>query len=52
MLANKILNFINGEFVATEKWFENRNPINNALIGQVAEAGKAEVWGWRANQYS
>ncbi|HSG23678.1 MAG TPA: aldehyde dehydrogenase family protein, partial [Azonexus sp.] len=43
MLANKILNFINGEFVATEKWFENRNPINNALIGQVAEAGKAEV---------
>ena len=43
MLANKILNFINGEFVATEKWFENRNPIDNALIGQVAEAGKAEV---------
>jgi aminomuconate-semialdehyde/2-hydroxymuconate-6-semialdehyde dehydrogenase len=43
MVADKILNFINGEFVATEKWFENRNPINNALIGQVAEAGKAEV---------
>ena len=43
MLANKILNFINGEFVATDKWFENRTPTTNAVIGQVAEAGKAEV---------
>src|SRR5574343_1816510 len=43
MVADKILNFINGEFVATDKWFENRTPISNAVIGQVAEAGKAEV---------
>src|SRR5574343_1718460 len=43
MVADKILNFINGEFVATNKWFENRTPLSNAVIGQVAEAGKAEV---------
>ncbi|PKO86379.1 MAG: 2-hydroxymuconic semialdehyde dehydrogenase [Betaproteobacteria bacterium HGW-Betaproteobacteria-12] len=43
MVADKILNFINGEFVATDKWFDNRNPISNAVIGQVAEAGKREV---------
>lgn len=43
MLANQILNFINGEFVATDKWFDNRTPTSNAVIGQVAEAGKAEV---------
>ena len=43
MLADKILNFIDGEFVATDKWFDNRTPISNAVIGQVAEAGKAEV---------
>jgi aminomuconate-semialdehyde/2-hydroxymuconate-6-semialdehyde dehydrogenase len=43
MLANKILNFINGEFVATDKWFDNRTPTTNAVIGQVSEAGKDEV---------
>jgi len=43
MLAPQILNFINGEFVATGKWFDNRTPTTNAVIGQVAEAGKAEV---------
>ncbi|WP_068639128.1 2-hydroxymuconic semialdehyde dehydrogenase [Thauera butanivorans] len=43
MLADKILNFIGGEYVATDKWFDNRTPISNAVIGQVAEAGKAEV---------
>jgi aminomuconate-semialdehyde/2-hydroxymuconate-6-semialdehyde dehydrogenase len=43
MVADKILNFINGEYVATEKWFENRNPINNKVIGMVAEAGEKEV---------
>lgn len=43
MLANQILNFIDGEFVATDKWFDNRTPTSNAVIGQVAEAGKAEV---------
>ena len=43
MLADKILNFIDGEFVATDKWVDNRTPTSNAVIGQVAEAGKAEV---------
>ncbi len=43
MVADKILNFINGEFVATDKWYENRNPINNKVIGMVAEAGEKEV---------
>ena len=43
MLQKEILNFINGEFVATDKWFDNRTPTSNAVIGQVAEAGKAEV---------
>ena len=38
-----ILNFINGEFVATGKWFDNRTPTTNAVVGRVAEAGKAEV---------
>ena len=42
-LQHDILNFINGEFVATGKWFENRTPTTNAVIGRVAEAGKAEV---------
>ena len=40
---HQYLNFINGEFVATDKWFDNRTPTTNAVIGQVAEAGKAEV---------
>jgi aminomuconate-semialdehyde/2-hydroxymuconate-6-semialdehyde dehydrogenase len=39
----QILNFINGEFVATSRQFEKRTPIDNSLIGQVHEAGKAEV---------
>ena len=40
MIADKILNFIDGEYVATDKWYENRNPINNKVIGMVAEAGE------------
>ncbi|MFM1907821.1 MAG: hypothetical protein RLZZ591_1498 [Pseudomonadota bacterium] len=36
-------NFINGEFVATGKTFENRAPINNQVIGLVHEAGQAQV---------
>jgi len=36
-------NFIAGEFVATTKTFENRAPADNRLIGQVHEAGSAEV---------
>ena len=38
-------NFINGEFVTTVsgKTFENRNPVDNSLIGMVHEAGQSEV---------
>jgi aminomuconate-semialdehyde/2-hydroxymuconate-6-semialdehyde dehydrogenase len=36
-------NFINGEFVATSKTFENRAPADNRVIGLVHEAGQAEV---------
>jgi len=39
----QILNFINGEFVATDKPFEKRTPLDNSVIGQVHEAGRAEV---------
>lgn len=35
--------FINGEFVASSKQFENRSPVDNSLIGMVHEAGRAEV---------
>ena len=37
--------FINGEYVASAsgKTFENRSPVVNSLIGQVHEAGEAEV---------
>jgi aminomuconate-semialdehyde/2-hydroxymuconate-6-semialdehyde dehydrogenase len=37
------LNFIGGNFVATGKTFENRNPINNEVLGLVHEAGSREV---------
>ncbi|EYS97981.1 betaine-aldehyde dehydrogenase [Cupriavidus sp. SK-4] len=36
-------NFINGEWVGTGRTFENRNPVDNSLIGHVHEAGQAEV---------
>ena len=41
----EIKNFINGEYVtnASGKTYENRNPVDNALIGMVYEAGKPEV---------
>ncbi len=39
----EILNFINGQYVATNKTFEKRSPLNNQFIAQVHEAGKAEV---------
>ena len=39
----QFLNFINGEFVSTGKTFEKRAPVNNQVIGQVHEAGQAEV---------
>ncbi|VTU46635.1 2-hydroxymuconic semialdehyde dehydrogenase (plasmid) [Variovorax sp. SRS16] len=39
----QFLNFIGGEFVATGKTFDDRAPVDNRLIGQVHEAGAAEV---------
>src|SRR6185369_104805 len=42
-MQTDILNFIHGEYVATGQWFDNRTPTTNAVIGRVAEAGKAEV---------
>lgn len=41
----EILNFIDGEYVknASGKTFEDRNPVDNALIGKVYEAGRPEV---------
>jgi aminomuconate-semialdehyde/2-hydroxymuconate-6-semialdehyde dehydrogenase len=36
-------NFINGEFVPSGKTFDKRSPLNNAVIGQVAEAGEQEI---------
>ena len=38
-------NFINGEYVTnlSGKTYENRNPVDNSLIGLVHEAGKPEV---------
>jgi aminomuconate-semialdehyde/2-hydroxymuconate-6-semialdehyde dehydrogenase len=44
-MSKDILNFINGEFVTnvSGKTFEDRNPVDNSLIGKVYEAGKPEV---------
>jgi hypothetical protein len=39
----QILNYINGEFVATAKTFAKRAPVDNRIIGMVHEAGQAEV---------
>lgn len=39
----QFLNFINGEFVATAKTFDKLAPATNRMIGQVHEAGQAEV---------
>ena len=36
-------NFIDGAWVSTQRHFENRNPVDNSVIGQVHEAGRAEV---------
>jgi aminomuconate-semialdehyde/2-hydroxymuconate-6-semialdehyde dehydrogenase len=41
--VKQFLNFINGEFVATGKTFDKRTPVDNRVIGQVHEAGRAEV---------
>jgi len=37
------LNFIDGRFISTGKTFEKRNPATGSVIGQVHEAGFAEV---------
>ncbi len=41
----EFLNFINGEYVRniSGKTFDNRNPVDNSLIGKVHEAGRPEV---------
>jgi len=39
----EILNFINGEFVATTDWFDKTTPYDGKLIARVAAAGKPEV---------
>jgi aminomuconate-semialdehyde/2-hydroxymuconate-6-semialdehyde dehydrogenase len=40
-----IKNFINGEFVEATGTtpFDKRSPLNNQVIAQVVEAGRAEV---------
>lgn len=40
---NEFLNFIDGQFVATGKTFDKRNPATGRVIGPVHEAGAAEV---------
>ncbi len=39
----QITNFIAGEFVATDQWFDKRSPVDNVVIAQVAEAGRTQV---------
>ncbi len=41
----EFLNFINGEYAknTSGKTFENRNPVDNSVIGKVYEAGRPEV---------
>ena len=39
----EVLNFINGDFVATGKTFPKHSPLNNAVIAQVHEASRAQV---------
>ncbi|MEX1147136.1 MAG: 2-hydroxymuconic semialdehyde dehydrogenase [Sphingomonadales bacterium] len=43
--SRDVLHFINGEYTAgsSGKTFENRNPVDNSLIGLVHEAKQAEV---------
>ena len=45
MTEKQFLHFINGKFEASnsQKTFENRDPVDNSLIGQVHEAGIEEV---------
>ncbi|MCF4165741.1 2-hydroxymuconic semialdehyde dehydrogenase [Zavarzinia compransoris] len=43
MNTEKILNFIDGSYREGVNWFEKRNPCNNAVFAEVAEAGRDEV---------
>jgi len=45
MDMKEFLNFINGEYVrnASGRTFEDRNPVDNSVIGKVWEAGQPEV---------
>jgi aminomuconate-semialdehyde/2-hydroxymuconate-6-semialdehyde dehydrogenase len=38
-----VRNFIDGEYVDGQRWFEKRSPLNNAVIARVAEAGREQV---------
>lgn len=35
-----ILNFINGEFVATGRQFDDRSPLDNSVIGRVLKPAR------------
>ncbi|CAM4230930.1 2-hydroxymuconic semialdehyde dehydrogenase [Kerstersia similis] len=43
MTQKQILNFIDGQYVATQKQFAKHSPMDHSVIAQVHEAGKAEV---------
>ena len=40
---HEIKNFINGQWVATSKTFDDVNPVNGKVIAKVHEAGRSEV---------
>ena len=50
--VRRIDNFIDGEYRASERWFDKRSPLNNALIARVAEAGRADVDAAVVNEFS
>lgn len=39
----RILNFVNGNYIAGANWFDKHSPLTNRVIAQVAEAGREEV---------
>jgi aminomuconate-semialdehyde/2-hydroxymuconate-6-semialdehyde dehydrogenase len=41
--VKEILNFIDGDYVASSAWFDKRAPYNGQVIARVAEAGKVQV---------
>ncbi|MCP1672259.1 2-hydroxymuconic semialdehyde dehydrogenase [Kerstersia gyiorum] len=43
MTQKQILNFIDGQYVATQKHFAKHSPLDHSVIAQVHEAGKVEV---------